>query len=214
MSEQEQISQLSALFDGELPSGQAEMVIRRTLRDSTMRDSWERYALIGACMRNEPFRVSADHVNVADRVRARLAAEPDLLIAGGNTAPARAAVAGGSRSWLLGRAALGGAIAASVALVSIMILRSVPLDVGTAGADSPAILAEAAADSVMPSYTTPVDSAAGMQRVPAPLFKYVVAHSEVASSAYRLSPMSAEMGGNDPAAGVVEVNEDEAGARR
>lgn len=214
MSEQEQISQLSALFDGELPTAQAEMVIRRTLRDSTMRDSWERYALIGACMRNEPFRVSADRVNVADRVRARLAAEPELPIAGGNDAPARSPVAAGTRFWLLGRGALGGAIAASVALVSIMILRSVPPDAGTAGADSPPAILAGQTDTAMPSYTTPVDSAAGMQRVPAPLFKYVVAHSEVASSAYRLSPMSAEMGGNDLTAGAVEVSDDEAGARR
>jgi negative regulator of sigma E activity len=191
MSEQEQISQLSALFDGELSSGQAEMVIRRALRDSSMRDNWERYALIGACMRNEPFRVSADHANLADRVRARLAAEPELSIAGGNDAPARSPVAADARSWLLGRGAVGGAIAASVALVSIMILRSVPPDAGTAGADSAqVILAASQADadsSAMPSYTTPVDSAAGMQRVPAPLFKYVVAHSEVASSMLRSS---------------------------
>ena len=53
MSEQEQISQLSALFDGELPSQQAEMVIRRALKDPAMRARWERYALIGACVRGD-----------------------------------------------------------------------------------------------------------------------------------------------------------------
>ncbi len=45
MSE-ERVSQLSALFDGELPREQAEMVIRRALKDPTTRKTWERYALI------------------------------------------------------------------------------------------------------------------------------------------------------------------------
>lgn len=188
MSEQEQISQLSALFDGELPAGQAEMVIRRTLRDASMRASWERYALIGACMRNEPFRTSADHVSVADRVRARLAAEP--AVAGEGSGASQSPRVAATRSWLMGRGAIGGAIAASVALVSILIFRSVAPETGVAGADPAQRMLAAAggeADSAMPSYTTPVDTAAGMQRVPAPLFKYVVAHSEVASSMLRSS---------------------------
>src|SRR5690606_39827891 len=48
MSEQEQNSQLSALFDNELSPQQAQMVIRRALKDPATRTSWERYALIGA----------------------------------------------------------------------------------------------------------------------------------------------------------------------
>ena len=54
MSEQEQISQLSALFDGEMPSQQADLVIRRALKDPAMRQRWQHYAVIGACMRGEP----------------------------------------------------------------------------------------------------------------------------------------------------------------
>src|SRR5687768_18465659 len=78
MNEQEQVSQLSALFDGELPPQQAGMVIRRALRDPGMRASWERYALIGACLRGDPV---GGRNSVADRVQARLAAERDLNVA-------------------------------------------------------------------------------------------------------------------------------------
>ena len=59
MIEQEQMSQLSALFDNELPPAEAELVIRRALKDPALRVRWDRYALIGACVRNEPFRVAA-----------------------------------------------------------------------------------------------------------------------------------------------------------
>ena len=51
MNEQEQISQLSALFDNELPPEQSGMVIRRALIDPALRASWGNYALIGACIR-------------------------------------------------------------------------------------------------------------------------------------------------------------------
>ena len=53
MNEHERPSQLSALFDGELPVEQAGMVIRRAMKDGQMRASWGRYALIGAAIRNE-----------------------------------------------------------------------------------------------------------------------------------------------------------------
>ena len=47
MSEQEQISQLSALFDDELPSQQADLVIRRALKDPQMRQRWQRHYMTG-----------------------------------------------------------------------------------------------------------------------------------------------------------------------
>ena len=78
MIEQEQSSsQLSALFDGELPTQHAEMVIRRALKDPSMRRSWERYALIGACLREEPLRLTD---SVADRVQTALAGERELNV--------------------------------------------------------------------------------------------------------------------------------------
>ena len=47
-------SQLSAMFDGELPAAECELLSRRIDRDENLRGRWSRYALIGAAMRSEP----------------------------------------------------------------------------------------------------------------------------------------------------------------
>lgn len=233
MNEQEQISQVSALFDGELPREQAEMVIRRVLKDPALRATWGRYSLIGACVRGEPLGAALPQVDLAARVRARLAAEPEPA----STGDAQVAAATGTldRQSLWRRGALGGAIAASVALVSLMLFRSLPPAgvsadaapqmarqaapveqvepqvVSTARADSPALLA--ARDSAPPSYTTPVDDSPA--RRSAPLFNYVAAHSDVAASAVRLAPLSSVMGGGfDLTQDAVEMTAAEVGARR
>jgi negative regulator of sigma E activity len=49
----ERESQLSAMYDGELPPAECELVARRLSRDENLRCSWENYALIGAAMRGE-----------------------------------------------------------------------------------------------------------------------------------------------------------------
>jgi len=72
MSEQdERASQLSAMFDGELPDVECELVARRLSRDPELRRSWANYGLIGAALRSEPLAPSA----LAPRVHAALAAE-------------------------------------------------------------------------------------------------------------------------------------------
>src|SRR5262245_17887225 len=130
MNEQEQSSQLSALFDGELPSQQAELVIRRVLKDAAMRERWQRYALIGACLRGEPLAGTSEHSSVADRVSARLAAEAEILAPRGH---ASARSTGGRASpGLFGRGAMGGAIAAGAAVVAVFVARSL----GLAGGDA------------------------------------------------------------------------------
>ena len=76
MNENEHSSQLSALFDGELPAGQTELVIRRAMKDPQLRATWGRYALIGAAMRSEPLAIHARlRDDVAARVGARLSME-------------------------------------------------------------------------------------------------------------------------------------------
>ena len=53
MSEQdERASQLSAMFDGELPDAECELVARRLSRDPELRRSWSNYGLIGAVLRS------------------------------------------------------------------------------------------------------------------------------------------------------------------
>jgi negative regulator of sigma E activity len=208
MNEQEQVSQLSALFDGELPQQQAEMVIRRALRDDTLRASWDRYALIGACMRGEPL---SGRLSVADRVQAQLAAERDHNL---TVLPSRGANAGSGgsqtgRAWL-GRGALGGAIAAGVAAVSIFVMREMmPVDGGAMLASNPApanLVTGGAVDSEPAGYTTPgTNSPAQSRMVDASLGHYLVAHSEGAASALRA---------NLDLAGGVALTEDQISALR
>jgi negative regulator of sigma E activity len=226
MSEQEQISQLSALFDGELPSQQAEMVIRRTLKDPAMRARWERYAVIGACVRGDLATQRADG-GVAERVRLRLAAEADILapvaMAGGRSAGRRAL------GNFFGRSAMGGAIAATVAVMAVFVVRSLGPAVGdtnamlaqsttSQGATIPNLVAaaeptaaqvvSAADDSAPHSYTTPGENApvADPFLNQQPLAHYVVAHSEQAASSFGFS--------YDLTQGAVDMTQDEIEARR
>lgn len=199
MNEQEQVSQLSALFDGELPQQQAEMVIRRALREPAMRASWERYALIGACLRGEPLEV---HNGVADRVQARLAGERELNVLPLPARTARSAESGGFRNSLLGRGALGGAIAAGVAVMSIFLVRAM----APAAGESDMLLAQGPATElaeVIPAgYTTPGENSPAPRRLIDPsLSHYLVAHSEEAASVLR--------SGYDPGAGSTELTEDQ-----
>jgi negative regulator of sigma E activity len=199
MNEQEQVSQLSALFDGELPQQQAEMVIRRALREPAMRASWERYALIGACLRGEPLEV---HNGVADRVQARLAGERELNVLPLPARNARGEESGAMRNSLLGRGALGGAIAAGVAVMSIFLVRAMAPVAGDTGT----LLAQGAATElaeIIPAgYTTPGENAPAQRRlIEASLSHYLVAHSEEAASALRSS--------YDPGAEGTELTEDQ-----
>src|SRR5688572_708564 len=121
MIEQEQMSQLSALFDNELPPAEAELVIRRVLKDPALRARWERYALIGACLREEPIAASGRQTDVAERVRMQLAAEAQIPQVAGQ---AVVSWPGQRRGWSqFGRGALGGAIAAGVAAVALVLVR-------------------------------------------------------------------------------------------
>jgi negative regulator of sigma E activity len=221
MNEQEHVSQLSALFDGELPREQAEMVIRRVMKDPALRATWGRYALIGACVRGEPLAVALPPVDLAARVRARLVSEPDPAATGQSRAAAAAGAANRASLWR--RGVLGGAIAASVALVSLVLVRSIPLatqapaqvaqqaapvQVATAPVQAPLLVAR---ESAPPSYTTPVDDSPARRT---PLFNYVAAHSDVAVSAVRLAPLSSVMGGGfDLTQDAVEMTAAEVGAR-
>jgi negative regulator of sigma E activity len=233
MNQQEHISQLSALFDNELSPDQAELVIRRALKDPAMRTSWGRYALIGACVRGEPLagrlRPESD---VAARVRIKLAVESSRATGQGAT---REGMRPRTGTALLARGAMGMAIAASVAAVSLLLFRTQAPQTGTmiaqstaqqaapqpgvptsaatqAAPPSPALVA---ATSAPPSYTTPVDDSPVGQRLDGRMVNYVVAHSEVAASAVRFSPMSTVMNSSeDVTQDTVEMTPAEIGAYR
>jgi negative regulator of sigma E activity len=213
MNEQEHSSQLSALFDGQLPPQQAEMVIRRALREPALRTSWERYALIGACLRAEPI---SRPLGVADRVQAKIAAERELNIL---PLPTRTAVqarapAGAARFSMFGRGALGGAIAAGVALVSIFVIRGMaPTDdagvlIAQGATDVMAAPLEAdGSDSAPGSYITPGENSPAQPRLlDASLSHFLVAHSEEAASALRST--------YDKVTGGIPLTEDQISALR
>src|SRR3569833_294856 len=75
-------SQLSAMFDDELPEDQCQLLARRLSRDDALKARWRRYAVMGAAIRAE--RQGADTVsvrletNLAARVSAVSSADPSL----------------------------------------------------------------------------------------------------------------------------------------
>ena len=170
-------SQLSAMFDDELPAGECELLARRLSRDEQLKARWGRYAVIGAAIRAE--RGVRLNARVASRVSVVMRAEP-ALAAGGVSRP------GGAR-WL--RPLAGAALAAGVAAVSILVLRAQapqgtaivvapPVAVNTPRAAAPAARAASAAMSGAPGYVVPpVQRGAGAAVPAAELANYVVAHS-------------------------------------
>ncbi len=201
MNQDELASQLSAMFDGELPAAECELLSRRLARDEQLRATWSRYAVIGSALRAEP--LAQVRPDFARRVSAALA---------GNAVPVRA-----RRMGLLRGAALGSAVAAGVAGVAIMLLRnglpvqvvqvaSAPTAVPAAAPPTAApangagarfvVTTPANAIDRLPSYTVPpltTDNNAALQGLPA---DYVFAHSEY-SSPFTRGSLLANMMGNE-----------------
>ena len=69
-------SQLSAMFDNELPAAECELLARRLSRDEQLKARWGRYAVIGATIRAE--RGVRLNAVLASRVSAAIASEPAL----------------------------------------------------------------------------------------------------------------------------------------
>lgn len=212
MNEHERASQLSAMFDGELPAAECELLSRRLARDEQLRATWSRYAVIGAALRAEP--LAQVRPDFARRVSAALARGP--------------ASAGARRA--LRSAALGSVIAAGVAGAAIMLLRNgLPVQEQVVAAAAP-MPARAVAPAVnlavvggglslrvagaanpsheLFSYVVPPLGNDNSGAVPAALADYVVAHSEVPSSLARGSLLSVLVGNElvEPAPDTILVD--------
>jgi sigma-E factor negative regulatory protein RseA len=203
----ERDSQISAMFDGELPAAECELLARRLTRDEALRTQWSRYSLIGAALRGE--RGVALHDRVAVRVQSVVAKE--ATYGEGNPAdvarPAAAAShsTGARRGWSRFAYPLAGAsIAAGVAAVSILWLQGAQPQGdaalqasagvttvlapeagvspnGTTVALNPAdgsIRSAIVSNGEPERYTTPAPSSVSSIAPPARLANYVVAHSE------------------------------------
>jgi sigma-E factor negative regulatory protein RseA len=203
-------SQLSAMFDDELPTAECELLARRLSRDEQLKARWGRYAVMGAVIRAERgVRLNAP---LAGRVSAVLVGEPSLDSHG--TAPA---VRRGGLRWWQPVAATG--LAAGVAAVSILWLRAqVPLP-GTpaALAQVPPALPSAAVvkasigpgDRPGESYVVPRPHALAPVVLPSTeLANYVVAHSMFSTPVARRNLLSAFMVSEPGGAGAEEALED------
>ena len=220
MSNEELESQLSAMFDDELPASQCELLARRLARDEQLRGRWGRYAAIGACIRG-------DH---GVRLETSLASKVSAAIKQEAT-PAAAPAAGKPGRGFLGPWAttLGGlATAAAVAAVAILWMRTEgpravalnapaqnPAVQATPGTAAPATVAAvvSAPHAVVPamamrprqsrepdSYVVPATAAQGPSLMaPTELANYIVAHSEYSGPLMRRNALSALVGGESAA---------------
>ena len=178
MSEQIR-EQVSAFLDGELPNSETELLLKRLARDSELRDSFGRYALIGEALRG-PGRLMAK--GFAGRVNFGIDGEP--LPANGHMAQYHP-----PRWW---RPFAGAAVAAGVAVVAVVALQQravaptlrpgAPLSAQSAAAVSAPGLALVQAPREAISYTVPAaSSVAPAAMPPARLTNYVFAHSRYSS---------------------------------
>jgi negative regulator of sigma E activity len=200
-------SQLSAMFDDELPAAECELLARRLSRDEQLKARWGRYAAIGATIRAE--RGVRLNAALARKVNAAILAEPAL---GAGATPQRAPLSG----WRWRQGVAGLAVAASVAAVSIFWLRGqAPLATGPVAARvvSPVqqvlattqVAASSAPAGQADSYVVPRTPAGRPVVVPiTELANYVVAHSAVSSPVARRNLLSAFMTSEPGAAGTEE----------
>jgi len=195
-------SQLSAMFDDELPSAECELLARRLSRDEYLKARWGRYAIVGAVIRAERgVRLNAP---LAGRVNAVLLAEPALAA---HTAPRDRRYAR-LRWW---QPLAGAAVAASVATVSILWLRAqAPLGAAPLVAHVPAQanVAGAAASGPGDSYVVPRPKPAAVVVPSTELANYVVAHSMFSNPVARGNLLSAFMASETPASGTEEPQND------
>ena len=214
-------SQLSAMFDDELPAAECELLARRLSRDEQLKARWGRYAAIGATIRAEGgVRLNA---GLAGRVSAAISSEPTLAVE-----PMPQPKKRWRSAWIQPLA--GVAAAAGVAAVSILWMRSqvlpdtastlaqtfAPTGVVTGTATVAAVPASATQAQVNTgepdSYVVPKNSPRRLIVPSTELANYVVAHSEFSSPVTRRNLLSAfmasESGTSGTSAGSEEPTED------
>jgi sigma-E factor negative regulatory protein RseA len=169
MSEQIR-EQVSAFLDGELPSSETELLLKRLTRDAELRESFGCYALIGESLRGSS-RVPLTR-GFAGRVNRAIDGEPA-------SATLAAMHVSRPRWW---RPIAGAAVAASVAAVAVLALQQ-RADQPTMRAALPATARNLTAVPKEPiSYTVPAALPDAPAVMPAArLTNYVFAHSQYSS---------------------------------
>ena len=163
--------QISAFLDGELPSAESELLLKRMLRDSALRDSFGRYSLIGEAMRG--LKHMPRQGKFTNAINGAIDGEPARSASG--RAPRLA-------GWGLWRVLGGAAVAASVAFVAVVALQlrtPAPSPTSAAIVAAPAPVAKVR-DIISDVSPNPKGSAANA--IPgARLTNYVFAHSQYPS---------------------------------
>ena len=206
-------SQLSAMFDNELPAAECELLARRLSRDEDLKARWSAYAAIGATIRAEGgARLNS---NLAVRVNNAISAEPAVAVAKA-VEPIRVTPRRTVSRWLV---PLGGvAVAASVAAASILFLRyesptqQLAQSLPVTSSSNQTLVARSVGPAAADSYTVP-KALPRRSIVPSTqLANYVVAHSEFSSPVNRRNLLSAFMASESGTAGAPsgsdEPNED------
>ena len=187
MSEQIR-EQVSAFLDGELPTTETELLLKRLTRDGELRESFGRYAMIGEAMRGSGSQILTK--SFSSRVNLAIDGEP--------AAAPIAVSAGRDRRWW--RPLAGVTVAAGVAAVAIVALQQRAISPGSAAPGpntatnlpAPAQASAVVAKNQSPvqggggprealSYTVPQSSDQTMAIAPARLTNYVFAHSKYSS---------------------------------
>ena len=219
MIQDEVESQLSAMFDGELPATECELLSRRIDRDENLRARWSRYALIGAAMRSEP--VATARSGFARRVSAAL-----------HGADERSRPKRGRRVLL--NAALSATLVVAVAGLSISLLRDAAVDAGAGSVAQAGTARGVAGGAVLPaaapasggeralavgaapaaasvaalrrgsngepvSYVTPINMSNANTALRTELADLIVAHSEYSTPLMRRNVLSALVSNEDAA---------------
>jgi sigma-E factor negative regulatory protein RseA len=214
-------SQLSAMFDDELPAAECELLARRLSRDEQLKARWGRYAVIGATIRAEGgVRLNAP---LASRVSAAIASEPVLAAEPAPqpkkraefrwwqpmaSAAAVAGVAAGAILWMRAQSPeIQPLVAQTTPVVPAMATLATPVS-AVAG------MAQAQVNTGEPdSYVVPKTPNRHQLVVPSTeLANYVVAHSEFSSPVARRnllsSFMASESGTVGSSGGTEEPTED------
>ena len=210
-------SQLSAMFDNELPGAECELLARRLSRDEQLKARWGRYAVIGAAIRAEQgVRLNAA---LASRVSAAIASEP-VLAAEPTPQPKKRTE---SRWWypVASAAAVAGVAAGAILWMRAQSPTLDPLVAATRPMVPPVttlsttpVATVAQVNTGEPdSYIVPKTPSRHQLVVPSTeLANYVVAHSEFSSPVARRnllsSFMASESGAAGASAGAEEPTED------
>ena len=178
-------SQLSAMFDDELPQAECELLARRLSRDRALQARWDRYAAIGAAVRGADVRLGC---RVAMAVSSALGAEAAL-----SASPVASLRPRGEQLARWWRPIAGAAVAASVAALSILWLQQTSSPATAPLMAHRAAPAVAVADTAA-SYVVPRAVEARTIAMPATeLANYMVAHSQFSTPVSRGNLLSGLM---------------------